>query len=263
MIHPVEFVYKSLTSMLIPFMPEPENVHGKCSCCERPAEAFGSLGYRFMNSYRQPVMHCLQCQTFFVSAPDILGLESPKKISSQRFGMWPGVGVLINIQKCSPVLLAPPGVVNKLPSLFFEKVNVITATASQQPEYLFNADLRYPFIYIQDFGRKTYELVRSLRISYSSDAVYACCDTLMTHTNEANFIINLEQAKALHAQMKNLGRRETNIFIRTVELLVHGRISPVDASDIFKKNDMAYLVRMLPADPHQRMTLLRILKKVL
>ncbi|EDW1644145.1 hypothetical protein EK69_004430 [Salmonella enterica subsp. enterica] len=84
-IHSVELVYKSLTSVTIPYMPEPETIQGKCSCCERPAEAFGSLGYRFMNSYKQPVMHCPQCQTFFVSAPDILGLETPKKISSQRF----------------------------------------------------------------------------------------------------------------------------------------------------------------------------------
>ncbi|WP_249357591.1 hypothetical protein [Citrobacter sp. wls619] len=262
-IHSVELVYKSLTSVAIPYMPEPETVQGKCSCCERPAEAFGSLGYRFMNSYKQPVMHCPQCQTFFVSAPDILGLETPKKISSQRFGMWPGVGALINIQECSSVLLAPPGVVNKLPPLFFEKVNVVTATAGQQSEYLFNADLRYPLIYIQDFGRKTYDLVRSLRVSHSSNAVYACCDTLTTRTNEAATIINLEQAKALHAQLKNLGKRETNTFIRTVEFLAHGRISPVDASATFKKNNMAHLVRMLPADPHQRLTLLRILKKVL
>ncbi|EAO2687450.1 hypothetical protein E2X65_20360 [Salmonella enterica] len=261
--HIIDLVYICLTNIVEPYMPELENVQGKCSCCERPAEAFGSRGYRFMNSYKQPVMHCPQCQTFFVSAPDILGLESPKKISSQRFGMWPGVGALINIQECSSVLLAPPGVVNKLPPLFFEKVNVVTATAGQQSEYLFNADLRYPLIYIQDFGRKTYELVRSLRVSHSSDAVYACCDTLTTRTNEAGTIINLEQAKALHAQLKNLDRRATNTFIRTVEFLAYGRISPVDASETFKQNDMTHLVRMLPADPHQRLTLLRILKKVL
>jgi len=247
MAHPVELVYKSLTSVTIPYMPEPENVQGKCSCCERPAEAFGSLGYRYMNSYKQPVMHCPQCQTFFVSAPDILGLETPKKISSQRFGMWPGVGALINIQECSSVLLAPPGVVNKLPPLFFDKVKVVTATAGQQSEYLFNTNLRYPLIYIQDFGRKTYELVRSLRISYSSDAVYACCDTLTTRTNEATTVINLKQAKALHAQMKSLDKRKVNIFIRTVEFLAHGRISPLEASDTFKKNHMTQLVLILPA----------------
>ena len=160
--------------------------------------------------------------------------------------MWRGVGALINIQECSSVLLAPPGVVNKLPPLFFEKVNVVTVTVTvtvgQQPEYLFNANLRYPLIYIQDFGRKTYELVRSLRINCNSDAVYACCDTLTTRTNEASTIINLEKAKALHAKTKNFDKREANTFIRIVEFLNHDRISSLEASDTFKKNDMTHIL---------------------
>lgn len=89
---------------------------------------------------------------FFVSAPDISGFESPKRILSQKLGIGPGVGAIVNIQECSSVSLALLGVVNKLPSLFIEKVNMVTATTDQQSEYLFNANLRYPLIYIQDFG---------------------------------------------------------------------------------------------------------------
>lgn len=152
------------------------------------------------------------------------------------------MGAIINIQECSSLLLVLPGIVNKLPLLFFDKINVFTATACQQPEYLFNANLRYSLIYIQDFGRKTYELVRSLRISCNSDAVYACCDTLTTRTNEAGTIINLEKAKALHAKTKNFDKREANTFIRIVEFLAHGRISSLEASDTFKKNDMTHIL---------------------
>ncbi|EDX3117326.1 hypothetical protein AB1D72_003873 [Salmonella enterica subsp. enterica serovar Carswell] len=244
-------------------MPFPEKIQGECSCCERPAKAFGYMGYRFINSYKQPVMHCPQCQTFFVSVPDILGLESPQKISSQKFGLWPGVGALINVQEHSSVLFAPPGVIKKLPPLFTETVNVVTATTSQQFEYLFNADLQYPLIYIRDFGRKTYELVRSLRVSHSGDALYACCDTLMTRTSEASFVINLNLAKILHEQMKMLSNSEVNAFIRAVILLAGCRISPSEASRIFKQSNVTHLVRMLPADPHQRINLLRLLQKVL
>lgn len=93
--HPIEVVYKSLTSIVKPYISEPEYVQEKCSCCESFAREFNYLVYRLLNNYKQPVMHCPQCQTFFISAPDILGLETPKKISSQRFGMWPGVGTLI------------------------------------------------------------------------------------------------------------------------------------------------------------------------
>lgn len=121
-IHPVELAYKSLTSIVSPYMPEPEEVQGTCSCCQRPAEAFGYQGYRFKNCYQQSVMHCLQCQTFFVSVPDMLGIENPARPTvSQKFGMWPSVGALINVDDLSSVLFAPPGVVKKLPAIFLTK----------------------------------------------------------------------------------------------------------------------------------------------
>lgn len=130
---------------------------------------------------------------FFVSAPDVLGIENPKKsTTSQKFGMWSGVGALITVNDPSVVLLAPPGGVKKLPAALLEKVNVITATASKHIEYLLSAELHYPLIYIRDFGRKTYELICSRWISYSSDAIYACCNTLITRTKEAIFRINLD-----------------------------------------------------------------------
>lgn len=58
--HPVELVYELLTSIVVPYMPEPENVQGTCSCCQRAAEAFGYLGYRFKNCYQQPVKAILK-----------------------------------------------------------------------------------------------------------------------------------------------------------------------------------------------------------
>ncbi|HDZ8013018.1 TPA: hypothetical protein RUS85_003650 [Citrobacter amalonaticus] len=209
-------------------------------------------------------MHCPQCQSYFVSAPEVLGIENPKRITtSQKFGMWPGVGALINVNDLSAILFAPPGVVKKLPVTFFDNVQVITATTAQHIDYLFHADLQYPFIYIQEFGRKTSELIRSLRVSYSGDAIYACRDTLMNRTNEAIFRMNLNQAKVLYEQMNNTDKNQNSAFIRTTELLAYGRISPANASEEFIKNNVTHLVRLLPADPHQRLALLHLVKKVL
>lgn len=126
--HPVVLIYKSLTCIVAPYMTEPENIQEKCSCYERPGDAFDFQGYRIINSYRQSVIHCPQCQSFFVSAPDILGVENPKKpATSQKFGMWSSVSAVINVNDLSVVLLAPPGVVKKLPVAFLDKVNVVTA----------------------------------------------------------------------------------------------------------------------------------------
>ncbi len=77
--------------------------------------------------------------------------------------------------------------------VFFDKVNAITATTAQQTDYIFTADLQYLFICNRGFGRKTYELIQSLRVSYSGNVVYAWCDTLMTRMNEVYFRINLNQ----------------------------------------------------------------------
>lgn len=262
--HPVELAYKALTSILTPYMAEPEYVQGKCSCCERPAGEFNYCGYRLLNSYKQHVIHCPPCQSFFISAPDIMGIENLyKPTTGQKFGMWSGVGALISVNNLSSVLLAPQGVINKLPEIFLRQVNVVTATTSQHIDYLLNTDLQYPVIYIQNFGRKTYELVRSLRVSDNCDALYACCDTLMTHMNEVSFRINLSQTKVLLEQMAVSGRSKRSTFIRTVESLAQGYLSPAEASGIFRKNDVTHLVRLLPADPHQRLTLLNLLKKVL
>lgn len=261
--HPVELVYQALTSVVSPWLTDSQPVTENCSCCGRPASDFGYEGFRQKNSYRQKVTHCIPCQSFFVSAPDIMGVENPKKPNTgQKFGMWPGVGAVIEINTLRAVLLAPPGIVAKLPPAFFNKVNVEIATSGQHLQYLFNTSLDYPVIYIQDFGRKTYELIRSLRVSYSSNAIYACCDQLMTAQNSVSFVIDISKTKLLHKHMASYGKKEIDIFFRTVSLLASACISPEKASEEFKKYELLPLLRALPTDPHQRLTLLRLLRKV-
>ncbi|WP_421356116.1 hypothetical protein [Pseudocitrobacter faecalis] len=90
---PVDLIYKSLTPSVAPYMIEPEIVEKKCSFCERPVSEFGRQGYTFKNSYSQHVVHFVQCYSFCVSAPDIMGIDAPSKLkSSQKFDLWRGVG---------------------------------------------------------------------------------------------------------------------------------------------------------------------------
>ncbi|WP_201281976.1 hypothetical protein [Klebsiella pneumoniae] len=112
--HPVESVYSALTSILLPYMSEPVPVQRNCSCCGRAPSEFDGVGFELVNAYRERVVHCRPCQTFFVSAPELMGVENPKKpTTGQKFGMWSGVGAVINVEDNSSVLLAPQGVVNK------------------------------------------------------------------------------------------------------------------------------------------------------
>ena len=87
--HPVESVYSALTSILLPYMSEPVPVQRNCSCCGRAPSEFDGVGFELVNAYRERVVHCRPCQTFFVSAPELMGVENPKKpTTGQKFGMW-------------------------------------------------------------------------------------------------------------------------------------------------------------------------------
>lgn len=106
--HPVESVYSALTSILLPYMGEPVPVQRNCSCCGRAPSEFDGVDFELVNAYRERVVHCRPCQTFFVFAPELMGVENPKKpTTGQKFGMWSGVGAVINVEDNSSVLLAP------------------------------------------------------------------------------------------------------------------------------------------------------------
>ncbi|EPJ2944797.1 hypothetical protein L7U79_005380 [Klebsiella pneumoniae] len=68
--------------------------------------------------------------------------------------------------------------------------------------------------------------------------------------------------KELHQEIKNYSKKEMDIFIRTVTLLAYSRITPEAASNEFKKNNLIPLLLLLPTDPHQRLSILHLLKKV-
>lgn len=73
--HPVESVYSALTSILLPYMGEPVPVQRNCSCCGRAPSEFDGVGFELVNAYRERVVHCRPCQTFFVSAPELMGMR--------------------------------------------------------------------------------------------------------------------------------------------------------------------------------------------
>ncbi|MBZ7735736.1 hypothetical protein FML36_28045, partial [Klebsiella pneumoniae] len=94
------------------------------------------------------------------------------------------------------------------------------------------------------------------------DAIFTCADQLMTTQNEVLFTLDLNKAKELHLEMQNYSKKEIDAFIRTVTQLAFSRITPEAASNQFKKDNLIPLLQLLPTDPHQRLSILRLLKKV-
>lgn len=68
-------------------MGESVSIPQKCSCCQRDPDEFGHAGFLMVNGYGENVAHCRSCQTFFVSAPELMGRREPKK-THHRTEIW-------------------------------------------------------------------------------------------------------------------------------------------------------------------------------
>ena len=263
--HPIEIVYQALTHIMAPAMGPPTETDSPCSCCGRPAEAFEHLGFVGVDSYKTPVNHCSACQSFFTSDVELMGVENPKKpTTSQKFGMWKGVGAIIEIDKMQATLLAPPGVTKKIPEAFPKSIKIIECTLGEQFKWLAQQELSYPLIYIRNFGVKTKLLIQGLTVSTSPDALFCCTDDGMDSTTRVQHTVNLNKMFAIRDALAQMEKKAINPFILTINGLAKGKISPKEASQKFKAvPDLVNIVQMLPADPHERVALLSMVKKEL
>lgn len=262
--HPVEILYQHLTSILADALGESEHTDTACSCCLRPASAFGNIGFSGVDSYKTPIFHCPACRAMTVTDVEIMGIErsAGKNFVGQKFGMWSGVGWVHEIETGRSTLLAPPGVTAKLPPLFLEKVTVVEMTvAGHLPWIAKNAT--FPLLYIESFGRKTAALIRGLTVSLSSHALYCCSDDGMDSVTRVTSTVDLDTALRLAQQLAELESSERNQFKKLVRDLSNGRITPEEATSVIKNNpSFPPLFRLLPADPHQRIKLISLTEKL-
>ncbi len=262
--HPVEILYQHLTSILAHALGEAEHTDTACSCCLRPASAFGNIGFSGVDSYKTPIFHCPACRTMTVTDVEIMGIErsAGKNFVGQKFGMWSGVGWVHEIETGRSTLLAPPGVTAKLPPLFLEKVTVVEMTvAGHLPWIAKNAT--FPLLYIESFGRKTAALIRGLTVSLSSHALYCCSDDGMDSVTRVTSTVDLDTALHLTKQLTELESSDRNKFKKLVRDLSNGRVTPEEATSVIRGNQtFAPLFRLLPADPHQRIKLISLTEKL-
>ncbi|ETS32028.1 hypothetical protein [Photorhabdus khanii] len=148
--HPVEIVYSELTNIMDPALARMDFTFTDklCSCCGRIPAEFNAMSVSGLNGYKIPFNHCRACQSFFVSDIAITGIENPQKPkTSQKFGMWSGVGAIIE-PGIRTRFLAPPGVVAKLPMYFTDRIHVMTTTMNHHLSLLQTLDLVFPLLYI-------------------------------------------------------------------------------------------------------------------
>ncbi len=258
--HPVALLFERLTHIAATGDEDYQPSNRPCSLCFRTPDEYGSRSIEIINAYKEAQNLCPCCHSFFISNIDALGVENVKRPNtSQKFGMWSGVGCLIQAN-APAVLFAPKGVIDKLPLSF--SANVIETTSTKQILWIVdNIDsLTFPLLWINDFGRKTHSLIANLRYSTPNE-MHPCTDDEHNSTTLPLRVIDIERIQKIvtmlteHAQSKG--------FITTITRLAQGSITPVGGAQFFQKfPELKPALELLPVDPHQRLKLLSAVSKL-
>lgn len=259
---PIDAVYKHLTSILSHRLCESTFTDLPCDCCKRPASEFNHACYRGIDCYGKTYQFCAGCESFNLTDISIMGIERNEKTLpsgektgvSHRFGMMAGSGAIITATG-RVLFFSPPGTYKKLPKSFLERFDVIETTENKQLSAFNDPTLDYPLIYIQNFGKKTPALISGLRWSYSRSAVVICTDNGNPSTEIAKNTINIDLISAALAMAKKL--KNSNAFKMNVRALCSGAKSPLEFTDYLNKNpECIAIFRLLPLDPHLRLSIL-------
>jgi len=266
--HPVETLFEHLTHIVAHKLPEPIHHEGDCDCCGRPASEFGFKAYAGIDSSRLPYIRCAACECFFVGDVEVLGVErltkgrkgQPGNKVSHKFGMMAGSGALIE-SNGSVTFFTPPGTYKKLPNSFLERFSVIECSSFKQMPVVLGMNLTHPLLYVQDFGKKTYDLITGLRYSVSESAVIPCTDNGATAFSEPLNTLNLERVRRLLSLSDAMKLSEFSELQKNIERLCLGRITPKQFTEYMGKkatDEMMAIYQALPCDPHMRLRLLKL-----
>jgi hypothetical protein len=255
--HPVQLVYDRLTSVVASAMPDPAETDSPCSYCNRPSSEFGGKGYVGKDGYKQAFICCPACHSFSIGDIAIMGIESIRGKGSpvsQKFGMWPGVSAAIELDSGRAVLLPPKGVYDKFPERFLVAVETVVLPSKGRRIPWVIQNMRFPLLYIADFGKTTPSLIANLRISETPKELLAISDKQIER-------INARAAMDIHACLEGVAKKEVDLFETTVRALAIGTLTPREANKVWAEYpSLTQAARMLPTDPHQRLSLITFLR---
>ena len=270
--HPVKTLYEHVTHIVAHALPAPEHFEGKCSCCGRDAADFDYQAYSGKDGYGVPYMHCQACEVFNVGDIDVMGIERNETLLDDgtktgvphKFGMLAGSGVLIQ-NNGKVTIFTPPGTYKKLPDAFLSKFAVVECSTLKQVALIAKMDLVYPLLYIQDFGKKTRQLVTGLRYSLSENAVIACTDDGNTATTQFQNTLDLKKVAEIVSLAESMTLSVFKAFKTQIAALCLGGRTPEEFSEWMRDKgteDMLQIFKLLPKDPHLRLSIMDMVNKI-
>jgi hypothetical protein len=260
----IQLLHSRLTHIAQTDQHEYTKINVNCSLCSRTPEAYGTA-VETNNSYNERLTLCCACHSFFCSNVKTLGIEKPKAPeTSQKFGMWSGVGALIELNTHRTILFAPDGVIKKLPNALPKGIELVNSVSTKQITWLIDnkETLVFPLLWVNDFGRKTEHLIANLAYSHSLHAVIGCTDEILNSTTSSKREVDLVVIQVIADLLS--GHKKKSVFISTVRGLAGGNVTPTEAGAFFKEHpELKMALSKMPIDPHARMQMLTTITKII
>jgi hypothetical protein len=260
----IDLLHRRLTHIAQDGTGDYIKIDSNCSLCSRTPKEYG-LAIGVTNAYKQDLVLCTACHSFFCSNVEMLGVEKPKAPdTSQKFGMWSGVGALIEVNTKRTILFAPEGVIKKLPASFPSDISVVKIVSTKQVMWLIEnkENLSFPLLWVNDFGRKTDSLIANLALSNSINSVIACTDEILNSTTSLKREIDLSNLQVIADLLS--GHKKKAAFLTTVRGLASGGVAPSEAGEFFKQfPELKLALSKMPIDPHARLQMLSIISKII
>lgn len=254
--HPVDFMYSHATQIVKDHLPSPAPVtNGTCHDCDRPADQWlTAQGYTGKDGYEQEYLHCVACESLYHGHESVMGVERRSRNGSgvpQKFGMMASAALLVTEEKST--LLASSKILDKLPASF--PLQTMELTGRNVLRWVIENPPSYPCLFISDLGRKKTELIQNLKLSYGPDEFYLC---------SANNLgcINLEALRKIRNEVSHWNKKDINEWRFLVRDIATGKLAPAapSALSFWEANPQkAALARLLPANPHAKLTMLGLI----
>jgi hypothetical protein len=140
-------------------------------------------------------------------------------------------------------------------------VELVRITQFEQLTFLSKQDLKYPAVWINNFGRKTDSLIANIKSSNSPESLHMVLDDEVNSSTEVLLKINLPNLIGFAKKYSELKSKAK--FKQAVFELSSGRLPPKGMVAFLEQHeDGKPLMPLLPRDPHLRVEFIRLAEKV-
>lgn len=255
--HLIESLSSKLSAFNLPTAKKLlQRFNGTCDCCARSVQE----AVIDKDGYGESRNVCVDCATLFYSDTGVIGWSKEPKINGKgaglanTFNMMPMTSAIIPLGgRQKAILFPPPAKHAKIPGKILDFVEMELIQSKLARLIYAVSKVEPPFIYIDDFGRKAFDLVNGLSVTHSLSRLYLCDDTNVT-------LIDYQASFEIANMLKSINPAKRSAFITVVRRRALGEVTPGEALEAIKEDEVFLACsKLLPTDPHMHLNMLPII----